>query len=60
MRAATLTIHACRQTAVEPWGDRVTIERCEQRGRESPQRAAMEPYLDVDVTKAVRGVLSPA
>jgi hypothetical protein len=58
VRAATLTIHACRETTVEPWGDGVTIEHRERRDAGSPNSATMETCLDVGVTKVVRGVLS--
>jgi hypothetical protein len=58
LRAASLTVHACRQTIVEPWGVGVTIERLEQPNAASPQTATPETYPDLDATKVVRGVLS--
>jgi hypothetical protein len=58
LRAASLTVHACQETTVNPWGDEVTIEHREQRDGGSSQSAATETDLDVDVTKVVRGVLS--
>jgi hypothetical protein len=58
LRAASLTVHACRKTTVDAWGDEVTMERHEQRDRESPRDKVAETCLDVAVTKVVRGVLS--